>query len=164
MKRIWIPLLLLVGNPAFAEEGPDLSHCVEDARTNILIIGFDRHKLNYGCAADAYQAAGMYEMAAKMRCKIPEIRHRFLEIPDCVEANKFIPQDEESAVEYAQVEERHEEDVQLLRQHVQQLENELEEIQAKEPEPVEAPAPVIVQQEFLSESKKEKLRSLRDEK
>jgi hypothetical protein len=163
MKRIWIPLLLLVGNSAFAEEGPDLSHCVEDSRTNILIIGFDRHKLNYGCAADAYQAAGMYEMASRMRCKIDEIRHRFLEIEDCVRANIHIPLELETPM-VAQVEERHEEDVQLLQQQVQALENELEEVQNREPEPVQAPAPVIVQQEFLSESKKDKLRALKEEK
>lgn len=149
---------LVVSSAALAEEpGPDLSHCVEDSRFFALFLGFDRKTLNYGCAADAYQDAGMYEMAAKMRCKIDEIRHRFLEIEDCVVANTHIPL-EEPPVAVTAVEERHEEDVQLLQQQVQQLENELAQVQKEEP----PQAPVIVQQPFLSEKKKQALRDLKE--
>jgi hypothetical protein len=168
MKRLILVLTLIVGSPALAEDGPDLSRCVEDGRVNVLIVGFDKHKLNYGCAADAYQDAGMYEMAAKMRCKIDEIRHRFLEIPDCVAANIKIPEPEPDDV-IADVitateaqDERHREDIQLLQQEVNRLERELDEVQTVEPP--QAPAPVIVQQEFLSESKKDKLRALKEQK
>lgn len=46
-------------------------------------------RLDYWCAAEAYDAKKMYLVAATMRCGIPEIRKQFDTRDECVTANTY---------------------------------------------------------------------------
>ena len=48
-------------------------------------------RLDYWCAAEAYDAKGLYQLAGTMRCGILEVRKHFVTREECVAANMRPP-------------------------------------------------------------------------
>lgn len=48
-------------------------------------------RLDFWCAAEAYDDKGMYQMAATMRCGILQVRKHFGSHEKCVAANTYTP-------------------------------------------------------------------------
>lgn len=48
-------------------------------------------RLDYWCAAEAYDTKNMYKAAATMRCSISEIRKQFDTRDGCITANTYVP-------------------------------------------------------------------------
>ena len=63
-----------------------------------------RTRLDYWCAAEAYDAKGLYSTAATMRCGIPEIRKQFSTRDECVTANTHVPPPTQEKEEHEEVE------------------------------------------------------------
>ncbi len=59
-------------------------------------------RLDFWCAAEAYDAKGLYELAATMRCEIWQIRKHFGTRDQCVVANTYTPPQDH--VEHEEVE------------------------------------------------------------
>lgn len=65
----------------------DIADCRESVAFDTIIGGKQNVRLNPWCAAEVYEAKGLYRMAALMRCDIREIRKHFSTVDECVEVN-----------------------------------------------------------------------------
>ena len=140
----------------------DINDCLASTQWGSIVVSKQKVVLNAWCAAEVYDAKGMYEMAAIMRCNVPEILAEFDSEADCERANRYSPPtvyvEPEPEVSYEELyrqEQMHDEQLESLLDRVEQLE--------QKPEPRPRPPQTVVQQtEFLDAEKKEKLRALRD--
>lgn len=65
----------------------DINDCRESTSWDTVLVGKQGVRLNPWCAAEVYEAKGLFHMAALMRCDIPEIAEHFLTADECVIAN-----------------------------------------------------------------------------
>jgi hypothetical protein len=67
----------------------DINDCRESTAFDTPIFGRQNVRLNPWCAAEVYDAKGMYKMAALLRCDIHEIKEHFTSKDECLEANTY---------------------------------------------------------------------------
>lgn len=65
----------------------DIAQCLASTQWSLLIFAKQGVQLNQWCAALWYDQHGMHDMAAKLRCNIPEIAGEFDTDPECVTGN-----------------------------------------------------------------------------
>lgn len=65
----------------------DIADCLASTQWGTILFSAQGVKLNRWCAAEIYDAKGLYEMAAKMRCDIKEVARHFATQEKCIEAN-----------------------------------------------------------------------------
>ena len=65
----------------------DIADCLASTQFGTILFSTQGVKLNRWCAAEIYDAKGLYEMAAKMRCDIKEVSLHFDTEKECIEAN-----------------------------------------------------------------------------
>jgi len=83
----------------------DINDCRESTSWDTVLVGKQGVRLNPWCAAEVYEAKGLFHMAALMRCDIPEVAKHFSTADECVIANTVT-----HAVTHAPVEETFDED------------------------------------------------------
>lgn len=140
----------------------DINDCLASTQWGTIIVSRQKVVLNQWCAAEVYDAKGMYQMAAIMRCNIPEILNEFDNEIACERANLYTPPppvvELDDTPDYENLyrqEQMHDEQFEQLAQRIEQLE--------QEPEPRPRPPQTIIQQqEFLDDEKRERLRALRE--
>lgn len=69
----------------------DINDCRESVQFGTPLFSKQNVRLNPWCAAEVYDAKGMYKMAAIMRCEIKEVRQHFENKESCLEANVYAP-------------------------------------------------------------------------
>jgi hypothetical protein len=69
----------------------DIAQCLGSEQWGTVIISRQYLELNKWCAAEVYDAKGLYKMAAVLRCDIKEIKKHFNSPEECVEANTLHP-------------------------------------------------------------------------
>jgi len=65
----------------------DLNQCMGSTQWGSIIVSKQKLVLNKWCAAESYDAKGMFKMAALLRCDIPEIFKHFRVKAECIKAN-----------------------------------------------------------------------------
>lgn len=85
----------------------DINDCMASTQFGTVIISAQKVKLNKWCAAEVYDAKGLKELAARLRCEIKEIKALFPDNESCVSAN-IVP--EPVPIPAAVVEDDHDED------------------------------------------------------
>ena len=66
----------------------DIADCLASVQRGSIIVSWQNNKLNKWCAAEIYDAKGLYDMAALMRCDMEEVAKHFATQAACIEANK----------------------------------------------------------------------------
>ena len=65
----------------------DINQCLASKQWGTILISNQKLVLNKWCVAESYDARGLYEMAARVRCDIPEIAKHFDTTKECRKAN-----------------------------------------------------------------------------
>lgn len=94
----------------------DINDCLASTQWGTIIVSRQRVVLNRWCAAEVYDFKGLHDMAALMRCGIPEIAEYFGSESACIEANTVEPEIERGN------EDRHAEDVNAITARLNALE------------------------------------------
>jgi hypothetical protein len=68
----------------------DINQCMGSTSWDTIIVGKQKLVLNKWCAAEAYDARGLHNVAARLRCQIPEIADLFGPDEDCVLENTLL--------------------------------------------------------------------------
>ena len=100
----------------------DINDCRESTQWGTPLFSIQGVRLNPWCAAEVYDAKGMPEMAAKVRCLIPEIKKMFSTTEECWQANTVQTLSTESAVALAALvtREHHDEDEEIRERMIEQ--------------------------------------------
>jgi hypothetical protein len=69
----------------------DIADCLGSEQWGTIIVSRQYLELNKWCAAEVYDAKGLYQMAAILRCDIKEVKKHFNSPEECVEANTVRP-------------------------------------------------------------------------
>jgi hypothetical protein len=69
----------------------DIADCLGSEQWGTIIVSRQYLELNKWCAAEVYDAKGLYQMAAILRCDIKEIKKHFNTPEACMEANTIRP-------------------------------------------------------------------------
>ena len=111
----------------------DIAQCLASTQWGTILFSKQKVVLNQWCAAEIYDAKGMHEMAALLRCDIEEIAKHFETPGRCIEANTWTPPPEpepdppEQTSSFLpmmeQAEEDHDEDVRELLARIEAIEN-----------------------------------------
>ena len=140
----------------------DINDCLASTQWGTIIVSRQKVVLNAWCAAEVYDAKGMFQMAAIMRCNIPEILDEFATEDECERANLYTPPPPPVVLDDTPEPEVFEELYRQEQIHDDQLAQLLERVEQIEQQPRPAPRPqtVIQQQEFIDDEKRERLRAL----
>lgn len=65
----------------------DIADCLASKQFGTILFSSQNVMLNKWCAAEIYDAKGLYEMAAMMRCDIKEVAKHFATPEQCIKAN-----------------------------------------------------------------------------
>jgi len=65
----------------------DINQCMGSTAWDTILVGKQKLVLNKWCAAEVYDARGLHNVAARLRCQIPEIADLFGPGEDCVLEN-----------------------------------------------------------------------------
>lgn len=135
----------------------DIADCLGSHQWNTPIFGRQDLKLNQVCMAEFYLSAGKYQLAAMSLCNIKEILREFENEEECEAAHDFTPPPVAAAPSRAL-----EEEVAQLRWEQAALQSQIVEQQAllERAESKPAPRPVVVQQEFVTDEKRAKIKAL----
>jgi hypothetical protein len=69
----------------------DIADCLGSEQWGTIIVSRQYLELNKWCAAEVYDAKGLYQMAAILRCDIKEVKKHFTDPQDCIKANTVEP-------------------------------------------------------------------------
>jgi hypothetical protein len=69
----------------------DIADCLGSEQWGTIIVSRQYLELNKWCAAEVYDAKGLYQMAAILRCDIKEVKKHFADPQDCIKANTVEP-------------------------------------------------------------------------
>lgn len=79
------------GNRAFAFSHSlgdvDINECIVTKQTGTFVISWQGYDYNVWCMGEVYDAKGLYDMAALMRCDVPLVRGHFSTDAECLVAN-----------------------------------------------------------------------------
>jgi hypothetical protein len=140
----------------------DINDCLASVQWGTIIVSKQKVVLNAWCAAEVYDAKGMYEMAAMMRCNVPAIIAEFDNEDECERVNTFHPPPTKTVPHPSVTHEDLYRQEQLAVEQYDALAARLAEIENK-PRPAPRPTTVIQQTEFINDEKRAQLRALRDE-
>lgn len=146
-----------------------IDDCMVTTQKNFTVFAYQDGKLNYWCAALHYDAIGLNEMAARMRCQMPEIRKMFGKGEDeaCISANtvqpvKEVPRETPDPVAFQNALIQREDALRSdLQDELDSLRQTIEELQKARQRPVTRPEPVIQQEPFLNDDRRAKLAAIR---
>lgn len=121
----------------------DINQCLASVQWNTVLVGRQKVVLNKWCAAEVYDAKGLYTMAAIMRCDIEEISRHFPDRDRCIEANTIDARATASAMvpiervieEREEIEEAHQRDLLQQQEVITGLEQRLAKIEQRKPRP-----------------------------
>lgn len=65
----------------------DINECIVTKQTGTFIISWQGYDYNVWCMGEVYDAKGLYDMAALMRCDVPLVRSHFTTDAECLVAN-----------------------------------------------------------------------------
>lgn len=135
----------------------DIADCLGSHQWSTPIFGRQDLKLNQVCMAEFYLSAGKYQLAAMSLCNIKEILREFESEEECEAAHDFTPAPVAAAPARAV-----EEELEQLRWEQSMLQSQIAEQQAllERAESRPAPKPVVVQQEFVTEEKRQAIKAL----
>jgi hypothetical protein len=140
----------------------DINQCLGSTQWGTILVSKQKLVLNKWCAAEVYDAKGLYDMAARMRCSIPEVAEFFTVDSECIAANLVTaPPPAPVIIEdthYDEEEEWHEEQLQMQADYDMRI-AQLEE-QVNRPPPPARVTREVVQQPYLSEEQKAALREV----
>lgn len=144
-----------------------IDDCMVTHQKNFTIFAYQDGKLNYWCAALHYDAIGLNEMAARMRCQMPEIRKMFEKGDEasCIQANtvqmvKDVPRETEVTFQNALIQ-REDALRSDLQDELNSLRQTIDELKESRQRPVTRPVQVIEPQPFLNDSKRSQLAAIR---
>jgi len=111
----------------------DINDCRESTSWDTVLVGKQGVRLNPWCAAEVYEAKGLFHMAALMRCDIPEIAKHFATQDECVISNTVTHPVTHSVVEERPDEDEEEHFAQVLEQQsiIDMQQAELYEVEAR---------------------------------
>lgn len=69
----------------------DINQCLGSTQWGTILVSKQKLVLNKWCAAEVYDAKGMYSMAGRLRCQIPAIADLFTDPQQCVLENTWTP-------------------------------------------------------------------------
>jgi hypothetical protein len=69
----------------------DINQCLASTQWGTILVSRQKVVLNKWCAAESYDAKGMYFMAAAIRCDIKEIGQHFETKEECIDMNTYRP-------------------------------------------------------------------------
>lgn len=137
----------------------DIADCLGSHQWNTPIFGRQDLKLNQVCMAEFYLSAGKYQLAAMSLCNIKEILREFENEEECEAAHDFTPAPQPAAAPPPRALEQ---EVEQLRWEQSMLQAQISEQQAllEKAEARPQPRPVVVQQEFVTDEKRAKIKAL----
>ena len=105
----------------------DINQCLASTQWGTILISAQKVVLNLWCAGEVFDAKGLPQMAAIMRCDIPEISRHFETSAECIAANTVaLPALEREAVvpesHYEEEEEYHREQMQMQQDYDERIE------------------------------------------
>lgn len=135
----------------------DIADCLGSTQWSTPVYGRQGLILNQVCMAEFYLNAGKYELAAMSLCNVKEILKEFASEEECEAAHDFRPPPQPAAS--ASV---YQEQIEMLRYEQAVLEDRVMQQQAllEKAESRPAPKPVVVQQEFVTDEKRAKIKAL----
>lgn len=68
-----------------------INQCLATQQWGSIIVSRQKVVLNRWCASEVYDAKGLHEVAARMRCTIPEVASLFASESGCLAANMVTP-------------------------------------------------------------------------
>lgn len=111
----------------------DINECIVTKQTGTFIISWQGYDYNVWCMGEVYDAKGLYDMAALMRCDIPLVRSHFSNAAECLEANTVplqaaapmvAPVEITASPEYREREREHDDQFEGLLERVDKMEEE----------------------------------------
>jgi hypothetical protein len=129
----------------------DINQCLASTQWGTIVVSKQKVILNKWCAAEVYDAKGMYDMAARMRCDINEIAKFFDSNAGCVTSNTYIPPEPTNVtgnnnqfppppvtpplptMDLAEIEDEHDEEINALRREIYQQRVDFEIALAEQP-------------------------------
>lgn len=155
----------------------DINDCLSSKQWNTPLFGRQTTELNYWCAALHYDAIGLNEMAARLRCQMPEIRKMFKDGKHyaeaaCIGANT-VPREtsDEIASQLAPILDEQRTMISEAKaalsaanERIANLEDEAEKARKRATRPQAKPEPTIIQQPFLDDAKRSKLAAIRGDR
>lgn len=145
----------------------DINQCIVSKQTGSFIVSWQGYDYNAWCMGEVYDAKGLWNMGALMRCDIPVIRAHFETDYDCLEANTVDQEVSESPQltelydqaarydEHSESEERHDAELTLMLQEQAVLMDRLDQYEvrlAQRPEPVYVQAEPRISEAQLEEA------------
>lgn len=70
----------------------DINQCMGSEQWSTILVSKQKLVVNLWCMAESYDARGLYQMAAFMRCDIDMVRSHFETDQECWQANTISPQ------------------------------------------------------------------------
>ncbi len=68
----------------------DINQCLASTQWGTILVSKQKVVLNLWCAGEVFDAKGLPQMAAIMRCDIPEIKRHFTTPAECIAANTAV--------------------------------------------------------------------------
>ena len=115
----------------------DINDCRESSQFGTPLFSRQWVKLNPWCAAESYDAKGLHDVAARIRCEIKEISRLFDDRQSCIAANTMRPSLEPTVamLRIEQHEDRDDEQERRLAEQSQVIEQLQQQIQAIKDKP-----------------------------
>lgn len=138
----------------------DINQCLGSTQWGSIIVSKQKLVLNRWCAAEVYDAKGLFDTAAKMRCSIREVRELFDSDSDCIDGNTATwVEPVESASEVDEDEDEHVEQIMAYETEINSQRQELETV-LERIERLERPKPrtrTVVNQVGLTDQQRNEL-------
>ena len=111
----------------------DINQCMGSTQWGSIIVSKQKLVLNKWCAAEVYDAKGLFDMGARMRCLIPEIAELFTTELECLAANTaYLVQEVVVEDNFEEEEEWHDEQMAMQASYDQRIDR-LEQLATRAP-------------------------------
>ena len=135
----------------------DINDCLASTQWGSILVSAQKVVLNLWCAGEVFDAKGLYQMGAIMRCDIPEISRHFQDRGECLAANTVTSRPA-VAIPDEHIEEEedwHEEQMQLQQGYEERI--------AQLEQRMSRPTRVVEPKPLLTEDQKKRLQEVLDE-
>jgi len=132
----------------------DINQCLASTQWGSILISAQKVVLNLWCAGEVFDAKGLPQMAAIMRCDIPEIKRHFETPAECIAANTVTALPAPVMIDdshFEEEEEYHQEQMQMQQDYDERIER--LEARANRPRSTR----VVEQKPLLSDDQKARL-------
>ena len=130
----------------------DINQCLGSTQWGTILVSKQKLVLNKWCAAEVYDAKGLYLVAARMRCQIPEVAELFATNDECVGENEMTPPPPPVEAPPPEVNLEEDEEYEMYEQRIAQLEE-----QINRPPPPARVTREVIQQPRITEAQRQAL-------